>query len=225
MRRGPLALLAVALLSVSCQRAKPATVSTPEPAASPVLPAPTDTPTLVPTATPTPEAVEYVVQEGDNIFSIALRFGVTPEAIAANNDLADPNQLEVGQVLIIPLVGEQPTPEATATAEATPAPETIHLVLAGESLTSISLRYGVSVEAIAQRNGLAPPYTIFAGQELVIPSDGEAPSPGPRTYVVQAGDTLSGIAFAFGTTVEAIAAANGLAPPYTIFAGQELVIP
>lgn len=225
MRTRQLALIGAALLTVSCQRAKPATVSTPEPAASPVLPAPTDTPTLVPTATPTPQAVEYVVQLGDNIFSIALQFGVTPEAIASWNELADPNQLEVGQVLVIPLAGEEPTPEATATAEDTPAPETIHLVLVGETLTSISVRYGVSVEAIAQRNGLAPPYTIFAGQELVIPSGDGAPSPGPRTYIVQAGDTLSGIAFAFGTTVESVAAANGLAPPYTIFAGQQLVIP
>ena len=225
MRTQQIALMAAALLIVSCQRAKPATVSTPEPAASPVLPAPTDTPTLVPTATPTPQAVEYVVQVGDNIFSIALRFGVTPEAIASRNGLADPSQLEVGQVLVIPLAGEEPTPEATATAEATPEPETIHLVLVGETLTSISFRYGVSVETIAQRNAVAPPYTIFAGQELVIPSAEGAPSPGPRTYIVQAGDTLSGIAVAFGTTVEAIAAANGLASPYTIFAGQELVIP
>lgn len=45
------------------------------------------------------------------------------------------------------------------------------------------------------------------------------------TYTVQAGDTLSAIARRFGTTVEAIVAANNLTDPDLIQVGQELVIP
>lgn len=54
------------------------------------------------------------------------------------------------------------------------------------------------------------------------------PTPSPTastTYTVQAGDTLSAIAQRFGTTVEAIVAANNLADPDSIQVGQELIIP
>ena len=46
-----------------------------------------------------------------------------------------------------------------------------------------------------------------------------------RTYTIVWGDTLSGIASEFGTTVDALAAANGIADPNVIYAGQTIVIP
>jgi LysM repeat protein len=52
------------------------------------------------------------------------------------------------------------------------------------------------------------------------------PSPTPAgLYVVQQGDTLSGLAEDFGTTVEELMAANGLTDPNAIQAGQTLIIP
>ena len=52
------------------------------------------------------------------------------------------------------------------------------------------------------------------------------PSPTPAgLYVVQQGDTLSGLAEDFGTTVEEIMAANGLTDPNALQAGQTLIIP
>jgi LysM repeat protein len=60
--------------------------------------------------------------------------------------------------------------------------------------------------------------TVYA-QQLI-------PSPTPAgLYVVQRGDTLSGIAEDFGTTVEEIMAANGLTDPNAVQAGQTLLIP
>ncbi|MBN2086604.1 MAG: LysM peptidoglycan-binding domain-containing protein [Anaerolineales bacterium] len=69
-------------------------------------------PTLDPTrpfSEPTLGPGTYVVQEGDTIGSIADRFGVTEEAIIELNGLTDPNTLEVGQTLRIP-VPESETP-------------------------------------------------------------------------------------------------------------------
>lgn len=68
---------------------------------------------------------------------------------------------------------------------------TIHVVSAGESLYSISLSYGVSVEQLATDNGLGDPNDLVVGQTLVIRTPQE-------TYTVRTGDTLSGIARTFG---------------------------
>lgn len=60
------------------------------------------------------------------------------------------------------------------------------------------------------------PGPILAGQELIIPG---------TTYVVQAGDTLTSVAAAFGVTPAAIMEANGIADASTIYAGREVAIP
>jgi LysM repeat protein len=50
-------------------------------------------------------------------------------------------------------------------------------------------------------------------------------SPTPRTHVVRRGDNLFRLAQRYATTVEALAAANRLGHPWTIYVGQTLVIP
>lgn len=68
--------------------------------------------TPLPTPTPTPAVVRYTVQEGDTLSSIADLFGVTVEALLAENNIADPNSLQVGQVLVIR--GASTIPSSTA---------------------------------------------------------------------------------------------------------------
>lgn len=109
--------------------------------------------------------------------------------------------------------------------EAAPGAEgmIIHVVEPGENLSVIASRYGTTVEAIVQANGIANPNLIYVGQRLTIPAQGSfAPEDG---YVVQPGDTLSGIAVRFGTTVLAITQANDISNPSLIYPGQRLIIP
>lgn len=117
--------------------------------------------------------------------------------------------------------------------------QTVHVVQAGENLFRISLRYNVSMDAIAQANGLTNRNLIFIGQQLVIPGVSGSPAPAPTdppsdggsdggtvgTYTVVRGDTLAAIARRFNTTFQAIASANGIANPNRIFVGQVLNIP
>lgn len=70
--------------------------------------------------------------------------------------------------------------------------------------------------------GLAVPLLVLC--LLAGPVAAQEP-PAQQEYVVQAGDTLFSIAQYFGTTVEAIAAANGIDDPSLITVGQKLVIP
>jgi LysM repeat protein len=103
-----------------------------------------------------------------------------------------------------------------------------HTVQRGENLYRIALRYGTTVNAIVAANGLANPNRIYVGQRLVIPGDtGSAGTTAPSattgsTYVVQRGDTLSGIARRFGTTTTSLARLNGIANPSLIYIGQVL---
>ena len=94
--------------------ARPTPTPTPSPTLSPSptpVPTPVPEPTAAPTAAPTPPPTvaappptqrTYTVQQGDTLSLIAQRFGTTVQAIQAANGITDPNQIIVGQVLVIP---------------------------------------------------------------------------------------------------------------------------
>lgn len=107
------------------------------------------------------------------------------------------------------------------------AQEPVHIVQAGETLTSIAARYGISTQALAQANQLTNRDWIYVGQRLRIPSQGNAASAGPSSsvHVVNYGESLSSIAWKYGVSVEDLVRANGLPNPNFVFAGQRLVIP
>jgi soluble lytic murein transglycosylase-like protein len=117
------------------------------------------------------------------------------------------------------------------------------VVVSGDTLTGISKRHGVPIQRIVQLNGLANPDRIYPGQRLLLTAPAPAPrpapaataaraagpataaAPAPRTHLVQRGENLTVIARHYGVTVAAIVAANGIANPSRIFAGQQLQIP
>jgi len=101
----------------------------------------------------------------------------------------------------------------------------VYVVQPGDTLSGIARRYGTTVAAIVAANGISNPDFIWVGQRLIIPLSA-TPTPGGEViYIVQPGDTLSGIAQRFGTTVAAIVAANGISNPDFIWVGQRLIIP
>jgi len=86
-----------------------------------VTPRPTNTlaptPTLTPTLTPTPAPVTYTVTEKDDMFGVALRYGISLDALKAANPTVIPNLMSVGTVLIIPIT---PTPPLANASQETP---------------------------------------------------------------------------------------------------------
>jgi LysM repeat protein len=84
---------------------------------------------VLPTGTALPgtlfpgQEIEYRVQPGDSLESIAAQFNSTADAIAERNEIEDPNAIGVGQILFIPVNIATPTPTFTPRAgEATPTP-------------------------------------------------------------------------------------------------------
>ncbi|MEA3460088.1 MAG: LysM peptidoglycan-binding domain-containing protein, partial [Chloroflexota bacterium] len=108
---------------------------------------------------------------------------------------------------------------------AAPSDPVYHVVKRGETLSYIGQLYGVSPWAIARANSIPNPNLIYVGQVLLIPRGGYQPSYGGYIHVVMPGENLSIIAWRYGTTVWAIAQANGILNPNLIYIGQRLGIP
>ncbi|MFZ2489601.1 MAG: LysM domain-containing protein [Anaerolineae bacterium] len=130
--------------------------------------------------------------------------------------------LVVGLVLILALL---PATALAAPAEATntnswQACTAYHTIARGQTLWGIARWYGVNMGELQRANGITNPNYIVAGKVLCIP-----PYPGSSTqYLVRRGDTLSGIARAYGTTWQCLANYNGISNPSYITAGQVITI-
>lgn len=97
----------------------------------------------------------------------------------------------------------------------------------GDTLYSIALRYGATVEDLMAANGISNPRKLKTGRRLWIPDNSLTPPPSGQGfwYTVQPSDTLYSLARDNGTTVHAIAVANHLREPWLIKPGQQLWIP
>lgn len=103
----------------------------------------------------------HIVQPGETLFSIAQQYGTTVNAIAQANQITNPWFIYVGQELIIPSGGGDMGPPA--------GPGTTYVVQPGDTLYSIAVQYGTTVEALTVANNLSSPNFIYVGQRLVIP--------------------------------------------------------
>lgn len=118
-------------------------------------------------------SVIHVVQPGDNLFRIGLRYGVTVNALVAANGLRSPHHIYVGQRLVIPTGGSSGSSGGAAAG--------VHVVRRGENLYRIALRYGTTYRALAAANGIVNPHHVYVGQRLRVPGAGSAAPSQPST--------------------------------------------
>lgn len=141
--------------------------------------------------------VYYVIQPGDTLTRIALRFGVTADAIIAANSISDPNTLYVGTQLIIPGVDwVQGVLE-------------VRSVPFGETFRSLQRRYRLSESVMTHLGGLVSPNQLYMGY--------------PMLMATQRGENLSGAraAVAPGTSLLEMAVKNN-ANPWRVVAENQL---
>jgi LysM repeat protein len=188
------------------------------------------------------EQVTHTVQPGENLYRIAVRYGVDINQLAQVNNITDQRRIFSGQTLIIPglTVPDDSSVVANPLVAGTPI---IHVVQPGESLTTIARQYNLTVEQLMQSNNIANPNRIIRGQELnvwtteTVDSSVVEPESAPEafveaaapqadsTYVVQPGEHLSQIAQRYGMSWTTLAQYNSIANPDTLFSGQTLRIP
>ncbi len=122
----------------------------------------------------------YTVAEGDRVYRIALRFGLTIAQLTRANGIVNADLIVPGQRLRIPNCFGTPTPvqgtatlapTGTGTVTLTPSANSgqVYVVQQGDTLYGIASRYGVRVMALAQANGITNINLIYIGQRLVIP--------------------------------------------------------
>ena len=96
----------------------------------------------------------------------------------------------------------------------------------GDTLWEIAMRYHTTVPALADDNGIRQPNLIYAGEVLTISiGDRTGNSPVFYTYMVKPGNTLSGIAEKYHTTLGRILALNPIRDSNLIYPGQLLYLP
>ncbi len=185
----------------------------------------------------------YTVQQGDNLTAIAARFGLSVQALANANGLANVNNIYAGQVLNIPQADGQNSNNSPAPAS---TGEGAYIVQAGDTLSGIATQFGVTLADLAAANKLSQMSYVYIGQALRIPGKSAAPAaptatpaptqapvttaaaqnnPGGSIYTVQSGDSLSSIAAKYGTTAATLQSSNSLGNPNSLFVGQKLIIP
>lgn len=190
----------------------------------------------------------HLVQSGENLFRIALRYGVDMNTLATTNNITDLTQIYAGQVLTIPGLEAVDTSDDVINPLVATAP-VVHVVQRGEYIGQIAERYGITVDDILTANNIANANTVLAGQELQIwtsdlsvastPEVTETetdvaesvlpePEPAPQeqvTHIVQRGEYLSSIARSYGISWTAIAEANNITDPNNVNFGTALIIP
>ncbi|WP_434640520.1 LysM peptidoglycan-binding domain-containing protein [Thermoanaerobacterium thermosaccharolyticum] len=203
--------------------------------------------------------VYYTVMPGDTVYIIGQKFGIPYESIIYVNNILYPYTIYPGQMLFIPganklmqseseihqmyytppmtPIGEMYDMPPTAPTQHMPCP-TYYVVQPGDTLWSISNRFGISLDEIIRANYFMDPNMIYPGQTIIIPCPSktvpmppsppvyEHPKEGRMVYVVKPGDTLYTIAMRFNTTVDAILKANpDIQNPSLIYPGQRIIIP
>lgn len=137
----------------------------PQPTASPTalptfqptetIPAPTVPPTpQAPTAPTADMGIYYIVQPGENLFRIGLKFGTTAQAIAQASNLPDPRWVRAGTMVLVPV----PPPSGRYG----------YYVRSQDTVYSIARRFGLTVDQLVALNGIGPDYRIEVGQILTI---------------------------------------------------------
>ena len=186
----------------------------------------------------------YTVQTGNTLSGIAYKYGVTVSQLQQWNNISNPNLIYTGQVLKIYQMSEGQASGKNRTSSSSNSSYTTYTVQAGNTLSGIAYRYGVTVSQLQQWNNIPNPNQIYIGQILNIytntsnstnnslsnttksnnNSSNKHSNSSYTAYTVQAGNTLSGIAYKYGVTISQLQQWNNIPNPNQIYVGQTLKI-
>ncbi len=183
-----------------------------------------------------PDGMDYVIQPGDTLIGIGVRYGIDWPLIAAVNGLTADSILQIGQVIRLPGVNTPVPPpevvsqsareeEEAAIIPARLGPSRSYVVQAGDTLIAIARRFGVSWQELARANGLSEASLLHIGDVLQVPAPSPAIVPAPRTHIVASGDTIITIAQRYGVDWRELLRLNSLTESSILQIGQTIRLP
>lgn len=120
---------------------------------------------------------KYLVQEGENIKSVANKFNISPQELVKLNNLYYDTSLRAGQEIIVPKNEEKYFNS--------------YIIESGDSLYKIAEKYNINPTLLAALNGLEMEDYIYPGQELLIPKNNYS------YYITADGDTIDTVSKVF----------------------------
>lgn len=153
----------------------------------------------------------YIVQSGDNLTSIAAQFGISTDELIAANGITDPNQLAVGDELIIP--GLEGITGFLIT-------RSVHF---GSTLNSLAVQNGVERNLLVKLNHITSPTEFYTGINLIIPED-ESKQILQQKYLLKEGQSLLEFSILTGQNAWQVSSLNQLGTPVRASAGKVLYL-
>lgn len=184
------------------------------------------------TAAPSYKTESYSVQRGDTLYSVAAQSKISVAELAEINSIAANTGLRAGQSLKVP--AQNKTPEQ-------------YVVQSGDSLSAIASRYDLSIDYIANVNGISRNTGLRVGQKLQLTGDAPEEKPEvkasakseaktaskhdksaaglmPDTHTVKSGESLTSIAQKYKLQLNYLAELNNLNRNSPVRIGQKLKI-
>ncbi|HEX2369619.1 MAG TPA: LysM peptidoglycan-binding domain-containing protein, partial [Acidimicrobiia bacterium] len=183
----------------------------------------------------------HVVQFGETLWQIAVRYGTTVGALVRANGIADPSLIYPGTRLVVPGSGGGSGGGSGRNSGGNPASGgwKTHVVAAGDLLWEIAIRYDTTTAVLVRANNIPNPDALRIGMRLRVPDNGSGGggggggrgggngggSAGWQIHVVRRGELLWEIALRYGTTAGALIRANDIPNPDALRIGMRLRVP
>jgi LysM repeat protein len=177
------------------------------------------------------EVNTYAVRSGDTLGKLATAWSVPWQEIAATNQITYPYVLNIGQELIIQELDAEPEKVDPTPSEINQRSSETYIVQPQEHLMKIARNLEIDWQILAEINDLESPYLLYPGDELFLPTDGEASIPEPessqddavpQSYSATQTESIFSIAHRFELSWSALAAKNYISFPYIVYSGQIL---
>ncbi|MBM4311377.1 MAG: LysM peptidoglycan-binding domain-containing protein, partial [Deltaproteobacteria bacterium] len=167
---------------------------------------------------------------------LAVRYNTSVAELRRLNNMRPAAALQKGRKLKLPGGADPHKPVVAAPSPALSERPSYHVVQAGDTLSGLAVRYNTSIAELRRLNNMSPAAALQKGRKLKLPGGADphkpvvaAPSPAhaerPSYHVVQAGDTLSGLAVRYNTSVAELRRLNNMSPAAALQKGRKLKLP